>query len=270
MVASTKAGGVSTDRAGTTGARWRGSGRCRSSWERSRSSSACRLSYNTSSLAVVSILVGVSLCYTGVTWLMMAFVDSEHRLFLAIAGALLLAGGVVAFVYPDETFASSRSSSAGRCCCPASSASLSRSRIATESTGGSARGRAAAARPRRLGRSRNRPLGDPAADDRGHLLRYRRRQLDRGGLPATSGQGVAGLDVGPDRATPARRPRDRVAASIRSACTSGLGRMRDDSSQTSEYTAADVSEGVRTQHSQDSAPPAEGTHIGSRCVIRPG
>ena len=61
------------------------------------------LSYNTSSLAVVSILVGVSLCYTGVTWLMMAFVDSEHRLFLAIAGALLLAGGVVAFVYPDET-----------------------------------------------------------------------------------------------------------------------------------------------------------------------
>jgi uncharacterized membrane protein HdeD (DUF308 family) len=61
------------------------------------------LSYNTSSLAVVSILVGVSLCYTGVTWLMMAFVDSEHRWFIAIAGALLLAGGVVAFVYPDET-----------------------------------------------------------------------------------------------------------------------------------------------------------------------
>ena len=61
------------------------------------------LSYNTSSLAVVSILVGVSLCYTGVSWLLTALVSTEHRWFLVIVGALLLVAGVVAFVYPDET-----------------------------------------------------------------------------------------------------------------------------------------------------------------------
>jgi uncharacterized membrane protein HdeD (DUF308 family) len=61
------------------------------------------LSYNTSSLAVVSILVGVSLCYTGLSWLMLAGITDEHRWFLAIGGVLLLVAGVIAFVYPDET-----------------------------------------------------------------------------------------------------------------------------------------------------------------------
>ena len=63
------------------------------------------LSYNTSSLAVVSILVGVSLCYTGVSWLVTAALTHEHRWFPAIVGALLLVAGVFAFVYPDEATA---------------------------------------------------------------------------------------------------------------------------------------------------------------------
>jgi uncharacterized membrane protein HdeD (DUF308 family) len=61
------------------------------------------LSYDTSSLAVVSILVGVSLCYAGVTWLVQAGLSPEHRWFLGIGGVLLLVAGVIAFVYPDET-----------------------------------------------------------------------------------------------------------------------------------------------------------------------
>lgn len=61
------------------------------------------LSYNTSSLGVVSILVGISFCYRGLSWLLLAVAVPEHRWLTAIGGVLFLAAGVVAFVYPGET-----------------------------------------------------------------------------------------------------------------------------------------------------------------------
>jgi uncharacterized membrane protein HdeD (DUF308 family) len=61
------------------------------------------LSYSTTSLGVVSILVGISFCYTGLSWIVLAFVLPEYRWVHAIGGALAVSAGIVAFVYPGET-----------------------------------------------------------------------------------------------------------------------------------------------------------------------
>jgi uncharacterized membrane protein HdeD (DUF308 family) len=62
------------------------------------------LSYDADSLATVSILIGVSFCFTGVTWIAVgALRDDEMRWWFVAGGVLGLIAGIVAFAYPGET-----------------------------------------------------------------------------------------------------------------------------------------------------------------------
>jgi len=61
------------------------------------------LSYDTTSVTVVSILIGVALLFTGIGWLMLAFLARPISWFFAIGGVLITVGGIVAFAYPDPT-----------------------------------------------------------------------------------------------------------------------------------------------------------------------
>ena len=61
------------------------------------------LSYSTTSLATVSILIGISFLFTGVTWLIAGFMYQEMRWWYLIGGALGVIAGIIAFAYPSET-----------------------------------------------------------------------------------------------------------------------------------------------------------------------
>lgn len=61
------------------------------------------LSFDTTSLTVVSILIGVSFIFTGLAWFFLAAVVPELRWFWVIGGVLAIVAGVIAIAYPDET-----------------------------------------------------------------------------------------------------------------------------------------------------------------------
>jgi uncharacterized membrane protein HdeD (DUF308 family) len=61
------------------------------------------LSFDPKSLLTVSILLGISFLFTGVSWLIAGSIQRDLRWFFLIGGALALVAGIVAFAYPDET-----------------------------------------------------------------------------------------------------------------------------------------------------------------------
>lgn len=62
------------------------------------------LSYEATSLTLVSILIGVSFVFTGITWVvLMPRVAPTLKWFWLIAGTLAIIAGIVAFAYPDES-----------------------------------------------------------------------------------------------------------------------------------------------------------------------
>lgn len=62
------------------------------------------LSYDATSLSLVSILIGVSFMFTGITWLvLLPRVMPDLKWFWIVAGILAIVAGIVAFAYPDES-----------------------------------------------------------------------------------------------------------------------------------------------------------------------
>ena len=61
------------------------------------------LGYDTQSLTVLSIFIGVSFLLSSLTWFLAAAVAVEGRGFWIVGGVLGLAAAIVAFAYPDET-----------------------------------------------------------------------------------------------------------------------------------------------------------------------
>ncbi len=61
------------------------------------------LGYDDRSLTALSIFMGVSFLMTSLTWFVFAAVVDELKWFWVIGALLALGGGIVAFVYPDET-----------------------------------------------------------------------------------------------------------------------------------------------------------------------
>ena len=59
--------------------------------------------YDERSVAVLSIFIGVSFALTGLSWLLIAALVEEVRVFFLVIGLLALGGSVAAFVWPDET-----------------------------------------------------------------------------------------------------------------------------------------------------------------------
>jgi uncharacterized membrane protein HdeD (DUF308 family) len=61
------------------------------------------LSYDAGSLLAVSVLIGISFLFTGLTWLIAGVTQHEMRWWFLVGGALALIAGIIAFAYPDET-----------------------------------------------------------------------------------------------------------------------------------------------------------------------
>ena len=61
------------------------------------------LGYVQRSVAVLSIFIGVSFALTGLSWLVIAALVEEARVFFLVVGLLALGASLAAFVYPDET-----------------------------------------------------------------------------------------------------------------------------------------------------------------------
>lgn len=61
------------------------------------------LSYDAKSLAMTSILIGVSFLVTGMGWLVTGLTMDEGKGWVITGGILGLVAGLVAFVYPGET-----------------------------------------------------------------------------------------------------------------------------------------------------------------------
>ncbi len=62
------------------------------------------LSYDATSLTLVSILIGVSFIFTGITWIvLLPRVSPSLKWFGIVAGGLAIVAGIVAIAYPDET-----------------------------------------------------------------------------------------------------------------------------------------------------------------------
>ena len=59
--------------------------------------------YDERSVAVLSIFIGVSFALTGLSWLLIAALVEEVRVFFLVIGLLALGGSIAAFVWPDET-----------------------------------------------------------------------------------------------------------------------------------------------------------------------
>jgi uncharacterized membrane protein HdeD (DUF308 family) len=61
------------------------------------------LSYDTGSLLTVSILIGFSFLFTGLSWLVGASGAGEMKWWFIVGGVLALIAAIIAFAYPDET-----------------------------------------------------------------------------------------------------------------------------------------------------------------------
>ena len=61
------------------------------------------LSYETASLTVVSVLVGVSFLLQGLGWLAVGAVVREFRWVWILSGVIGIVAAIISFAYPDET-----------------------------------------------------------------------------------------------------------------------------------------------------------------------
>lgn len=61
------------------------------------------LSYDTRSIGLTAIFIGVSFCLSGVSFLVTAAAVEELKWFWIVSGLVALGAGVLAFAYPDET-----------------------------------------------------------------------------------------------------------------------------------------------------------------------
>ena len=61
------------------------------------------LSYDADSVTTVAILIGVSFCFTGVSWIVIGSTVREMRWWFVVGGVLALIAGIIAFVHPYDT-----------------------------------------------------------------------------------------------------------------------------------------------------------------------
>lgn len=63
------------------------------------------LQYDEASLTIVGMVIGILLLVAGMQQFFMAYISEEWKLLWAIFGVLFVAAGIVALVYPKNTFA---------------------------------------------------------------------------------------------------------------------------------------------------------------------
>lgn len=61
------------------------------------------LGYDTQSITVVSILIGVAFLFTGLSWLLLGMLVEEMRWWFIVGGLLAVIAGIIAFIHPDST-----------------------------------------------------------------------------------------------------------------------------------------------------------------------
>ncbi len=59
--------------------------------------------YDTQSITVASILIGVAFLFTGLAWLLLGMLVDEMRWWFIIGGLLAVIAGIIAFIHPDST-----------------------------------------------------------------------------------------------------------------------------------------------------------------------
>jgi uncharacterized membrane protein HdeD (DUF308 family) len=63
------------------------------------------LSYDADSVTITAILIGVSFCFTGLSWIVIGLMTREMRWWYIVGGVLALIAGIIAFVHPYDTLA---------------------------------------------------------------------------------------------------------------------------------------------------------------------
>lgn len=61
------------------------------------------LGYDTQSITVVSILIGVAFLLTGFSWIAIGLLVEEMRWWFLVGGLLAVIAGIIAFIHPDST-----------------------------------------------------------------------------------------------------------------------------------------------------------------------